>query len=49
MFPLSYMVNADESMWLVFWQPRKTVSEKGVEIVTVEINGDPKAGFTLMG
>jgi hypothetical protein len=35
-------------MWLVFWQRQKTVSEKGVEIVTVEINGDPKTGFTLI-
>jgi hypothetical protein len=49
MFPLNHIVNADESMWLVFWQPRKTVSEKWVETVTVEINGGPKACFTLIG
>jgi hypothetical protein len=35
-------------MWLVLWQPRKTVAEKGVESVQIEISGDPKAGFTLI-
>jgi hypothetical protein len=30
-FPLIYIANADESMWLMFWQPRKTVREKDVE------------------
>jgi hypothetical protein len=36
-------------MWLVLWQPGKTVPEKGVESVKIEVSGDPKAGFTLIG
>jgi hypothetical protein len=35
-------------MWLVLWQPRKTVAGKGVESVKIEVSGDPKAGFTLI-
>jgi hypothetical protein len=35
-------------MWLLFWQPRKTVADTGVEAVKTEIDGDPKAGFTLI-
>jgi hypothetical protein len=48
-YPRSHIVNADESMWLVLWQPRKTIAEKGVESVKIAVNGDPKAGFTLIG
>jgi hypothetical protein len=33
----------------MFWQPRKTIAEKGVESVRIEVSGDPKAGFTLIG
>jgi hypothetical protein len=47
-FPRWHIVNADESMWLVLWQPRKAVAEKGVESVKIEVSGDPKAGFTLI-
>jgi hypothetical protein len=36
-------------MWLVLCQPRKTVAEKGIESVKIEVSGDPKAGFTLIG
>jgi hypothetical protein len=36
-------------MWLILWQPRKTVDEKGVESVKIEVSGDPKAGFMLIG
>jgi hypothetical protein len=36
-------------MWLVFWQPRKTVADTGVEAVQIEIDGDPKAWSTLIG
>jgi hypothetical protein len=43
----SDIINADELMWLILWQRRKTVAEKGVESVEIELNGDPKAGFTL--
>jgi hypothetical protein len=32
-FPRSHIVNADEFIWLVLWQPRKTVAEKGVELI----------------
>jgi hypothetical protein len=41
-FPRSHIVNTDESMWLVLWQPRKTLAEKGVESVKIEVSGDPK-------
>jgi hypothetical protein len=33
----------------ILWQPRKTVAEKGIENVKIEVNGDPTAGFTLIG
>jgi hypothetical protein len=36
-------------MWFVLWRPRNTVAEKGVGSVKIEVNGDPKAGFTLIG
>jgi hypothetical protein len=36
-------------MWLLFWQPRKTVVDARVKAVKSEIDGDPKAGFTLIG
>jgi hypothetical protein len=36
-------------MWLVLWQPRKTVAGKGVESVKIDVSRDPKAGFTLIG
>jgi hypothetical protein len=42
------IINADESMWLILWQPRNTVAEKGVESTKIEVNGDPKAEFTLI-
>jgi hypothetical protein len=41
-FLLSHIVNAEELNWLVFWPPRKTVAEKGVESLKVEINGYEK-------
>jgi hypothetical protein len=47
-FPHSDSINADESMWLILWQLHKTVAEKGVESVKIEVNGDPKAEFTLI-
>jgi hypothetical protein len=36
-------------MWLLFWQPRKTVADTGVEAIKIEIDGDSKAGFALIG
>jgi hypothetical protein len=34
---------------LILWELCKTVAAKGVESVKIEMNGDPKAGFTLIG
>jgi hypothetical protein len=48
-FPLSHIVSVEESMWLVFWKPRESVAEKGVESMKVKINGHTNAGFTLIG
>jgi AcrR family transcriptional regulator len=48
-FPQSDIVNADESVWLVLWQTHKTIAEKGVESVKIQVSGDPKAGFTFIG
>jgi hypothetical protein len=36
-------------MWRVLWQLRKSVAEKEVESVKVEIDADINAGFTLIG
>jgi hypothetical protein len=47
--PNTHTVNLDESMWLLFWQRRKTVVDTGVKAVKIEIDGDPKAGLTLIG
>jgi hypothetical protein len=47
--PKTAIVNADESMWLLFWKPRKTVAAPGVEAVKIEIDGDPHAGLTFIG
>jgi hypothetical protein len=47
--PHSDIINTDESMWLILWRPCKTVAEKGVESVKIEVNGDQKAGFKLIG
>jgi len=44
-----HILNADESFWLVLYLPRKTLGPTGVETVEVEVDGDPKAGLTLMG
>jgi hypothetical protein len=45
----THIVNDDESMCLLYWQPRKTVDDTRVEAVTIEIDRDSKAGFTLIG
>jgi hypothetical protein len=42
-------LNSDESFWLILYRPRKTVAPTGAETVKVEVDGDPKAGLTLMG
>jgi hypothetical protein len=47
--PWDHIVNADESFWLVLYLPQKTVAPTGIETVKVEIDGDPKAGLTIMG
>jgi hypothetical protein len=36
--PKTHIVNVDESMWLLFWQSRKTVGAIGMEAVTIEID-----------
>jgi hypothetical protein len=47
-FSHSDIINMDESIWVILCQPLKTVTEKGVESVKIEVNGDSKAGFTLI-
>jgi hypothetical protein len=48
--PKTHIANADESMWLLlFWQRRKIVADTGVEGVKIEIHGDLKAPFILIG
>jgi hypothetical protein len=36
-------------MRLLFWQTRMTVTDTGMEASKIEIDWDPKAGFTLIG
>jgi hypothetical protein len=47
--PLDHIVNADESFWLILYLPQKTIALTGTETVKAEIDGDPKAGMTIMG
>jgi hypothetical protein len=47
--PKTHIVNVDEFMWLLLWQPRKTAADTGVEPVEIETDGDPRTGFTLIG
>jgi hypothetical protein len=47
--PKTHIINDDESMWLLYWQPRKTLDDTRVEAVKIEIGRDPKAGFTIIG
>lgn len=47
--PWDRILNADESFWLILYVPMKTVAPTGVETVKVSVDGDPKAGLTLLG
>jgi hypothetical protein len=47
--PWDRILNADESFWLILYLPAKTVAATGAETVKVYIDGDPKAGLTLLG
>ena len=43
------VLNADESCWRVLIPPKRTITNKGKESVALNIKGDKKAGFTIMG
>ena len=43
------ILNADESQWRVLMPPRRTVAKKGQDSVRLNIDGDNKAGFTIVG
>lgn len=48
-FLKSYIISADESMWLVFWQRPKRAAETGAEAAKADVNGDRRAVMTLIG
>ena len=43
------IINADESQWRVLMPPRRSIARKGQDSVKLNINGDKKAGFTIIG
>jgi hypothetical protein len=47
MFPLSAIVNFDESSWRLVQTSGRTVAPRGAEVVRRYVNGDVKASFTF--
>jgi hypothetical protein len=45
----SIVLNADEGHWKVIMPPKRTITNKGGESVSINVEGDRKAGFTIMG
>ena len=43
------VLNADESQWRVLMPPRRSIAITGQDSVKININGDKKAGFTILG
>ena len=42
------ILNADESHWKVLMPPRRCITHKGSDSVKISINGDKRAGFTIL-